>query len=339
LRCEGKVEYRKSNIELRETNHETTNEERYNEQRATNHKSRYLLLVYIKLLLTAFFWGGTFIAGRIVAQNVGPYSASFLRFAVASVCLVLFTWKMEGNFPALKKKQIIPVILLGMTGIFSYNIFFFKGLKIIGAGRAALIIANNPVFITLLASYFFKERLNIFKLAGVAISVTGAIVVISRGNPLEILSGSLGCGELYIFCCVLSWVAFSLIGKSVMSDLSPAVAITYSSIAGTAFLFIPAWFEGIAFKMLTYSISDWLCIVYLGFFGTVLGFVWYYEGIKKIGPSRASLFINFVPVSAVFLAFFILKEPVTISLLIGTILVSAGVYLTNSGLPEVGKKT
>jgi drug/metabolite transporter (DMT)-like permease len=290
------------------------------------------LLVYIKLFLTAFFWGGTFIAGKIVAQNVEPYSASFLRFAVASVCLVFFTWRMENNFPALKKNQVIPVILLGITGIFSYNVFFFKGLKIIGAGRAALIIANNPVFITLLAAYFFREKLNIFKLAGVAISVTGAIVVISRGNPLEILSGSLGWGELYIFCCVLSWVAFSLIGKSVISDLSPVVAITYSSMAGAAFLFIPAWFEGLGSKILTYSISDWLGIVYLGFFGTVLGFVWYYEGIKKIGPSRASLFINFVPISAVFLAFFMLKEPITISLLAGTIMVSTGVYLTNSNM-------
>ncbi len=296
------------------------------------------MFVYIKLLLTAFFWGGTFIAGRIVAQNVGPYSASFLRFAVASVFLLLFARKAEGKFPAVNKNQIIPVILLGLTGVFSYNVFFFKGLKITGAGRAALIIANNPVFITLLSSFFFKERLSIVKMAGVAISVTGAIVVISRGNPLEILNGGLGKGELYIFCCVLSWVAFSLIGKSVMSDLSPIVAVTYSSVIGAAFLFIPAYFEGITSGLANYSVSEWMGIVYLGIFGTVLGFVWYYEGIKKIGPSRASLFINFVPVSAVFLAFFILKEPVTISLLIGTILVSAGVYLTNSGLPGVGKK-
>ena len=296
------------------------------------------MLVYIKLLLTAFFWGGTFIAGRIVAQNVGPYSASFLRFAVASVFLIFFAWRIEGKFPTVKKNRIIPVILLGLTGVFSYNIFFFKGLKIIGAGRAALIIANNPVFITLLSSFFFKERLSIVKIAGVAISVTGAIVVISRGNPLEILNGGLGWGELYIFCCVLSWVAFSLIGKLVMSDLSPIVSVTYSSVIGTAFLFVPAYFEGMVSGLANYSVSEWMGIVYLGFFGTVLGFVWYYEGIKKIGPSRASLFINFVPVSAVFLAYIILKEPVTISLLIGTILVSAGVYLTNSGLPGVGKK-
>jgi drug/metabolite transporter (DMT)-like permease len=72
-----------------------------------------------------------------------------------------------------------------------------------------------------------------------------------------------------------------------------------------------------------------LGIFYLGIFGTVVGFVWYYEGIKKIGPTKASLFINFVPVSAVILAFLILDEPITLSLFIGTILVCAGVYLTN----------
>ena len=70
-------------------------------------------------------------------------------------------------------------------------------------------------------------------------------------------------------------------------------------------------------------------VFYLGFFGTVIGFVWYYEGIRTIGPTKASLFINFVPVSAVALAFIVLAEPLTASLLTGTILVSLGVFLTN----------
>jgi drug/metabolite transporter (DMT)-like permease len=79
---------------------------------------------------------------------------------------------------------------------------------------------------------------------------------------------------------------------------------------------------------------------YLGFFGTVIGFVWYYEGIKKIGPMKASLFINFVPISAVVMAFFILDEPITLSLLIGTLLVCSGVYLTNKRFtPDLIKST
>jgi drug/metabolite transporter (DMT)-like permease len=286
------------------------------------------MITYLKLLLTAVFWGGTFVAGRSLAQNVGPFSAAFFRFAIASVFLVLLAWKVEGKITLIKKRQILPVFLLGLTGVFCYNLFFFKGLKLIEASRAAIIIANNPIFITLFSAIFFKEKLNTLKITGILISVSGAIIAISRGDVLEILQGNLGLGEFYIFLCVVSWVIFSLLGKVVMADLSPLSSVTYSSITGTILLFPPALREGLA-DCIYYSISDWWNIFYLGFFGTVLGIVWFYEGINQIGPTKAGLFINFVPISAILLAFFILGEPLTLSLLIGTILVTCGVYLTN----------
>ncbi len=294
----------------------------------TLHKGS-LLFVYIKLFLTAVFWGGTFIAGRVVAKDVGPFAASFLRFAIASVFLLFIIWRVDGKLPAIKKAQIIPIILLGMTGVFAYNVLFFKGLKIIEAGRASLIIANNPIFITLFASYFFKEKLNPIKVTGIIISVIGAIIVISRGNFIQLLNGNVGWGEFYIFCCVLTWVAYTLIGKAIMTDLSPLVSVSYSSVVGAVALFVPAYFEGMMRDLVHYSTADWFGIFYLGFFGTVLGFVWYYQGIKIIGPMKASQFINFVPISAVLLAFFMLGESITLSLLVGTIFVISGVYLTN----------
>jgi drug/metabolite transporter (DMT)-like permease len=288
------------------------------------------VIIYIKLLVTAIFWGGTFIAGRVVARGVGPFSAAFLRFAIASIFLLLIAYKVENRLPPVRKNQVIPLILLGMTGVFSYNVFFFKGLKIIHAGRASVIIACNPVFIALFASYLFKERLTLTKFAGIVISVTGAIVVISRGSPIEILQGNVGLGELFIFGCVMSWAAYSLIGKAVMKDLSPLLSVSYSSVVGAVGLFIPAYLEGMVQHFSHYSKMEWFGIFYLGFFGTVLGFVWYYEGIKAIGATKASQFINFVPISAVVLAFFLLAEPITSSLVIGTLMVCAGVYLTNS---------
>jgi len=236
--------------------------------------------------------------------------------------------RAEGRLTWPQKSQIIAVILLGLTGALLYNFFFLKGLKMIEAGRASVIIANNPVFIALFSAYFFKERLNLVKVIGIIISVAGAIVVVSRGQVFEILQGGLGLGEMYIFGCVASWVAFSLIGKAVMENLSPLRAVTYSSIAGTLFLAAPAFLEG-GFGFLAYSLSEWASIFYLGVFGTVLGFLWYYQGIQKIGPTRAGLFINFVPISAILLAFMFIGEPITMSLLIGTVLVSSGVYLTN----------
>jgi drug/metabolite transporter (DMT)-like permease len=288
------------------------------------------VIIYMKLLVTAIFWGGTFIAGRVVARDVGPFSAAFLRFAIASIFLFFITYKAEKGLPPLRKEQVIPLFLLGMTGVFSYNVFFFKGLKIIHAGRAAAIIACNPVFIALFASYLFKEKLSLIKFAGIIISVIGAIIVISRGNPIEVFEGNTGLGEVFILFCVMSWVAYSLIGKAVMRDLSPLVSVSYSSVVGAIGLSIPAYLEGILQHFSHYTKTAWLGIFYLGLFGTVIGFVWYYEGIRAIGATKASQFINFVPISAVLLAFFLLAEPITSSLVIGTLMVCAGVYLTNS---------
>jgi len=220
----------------------------------------------------------------------------------------------------------------GLIGVFAYNALFFNALRLIHAGRAAVIIALNPVFIGLLAAYLFKDKLSPIKLIGILLSVTGAVIVISRGEFSQILGGGIGWGEILTLGCMASWVAYSLIGKAILKGMSPLVSVSYSSAIGTVALFVPACAEGMIGQVTGYSLLDWLGIGYLGIFGTVLGFVWYYEGIKKIGPTRAGQFINFVPVSAIILAFFILGEPITWSLLVGGFFVLSGVYLTNTKL-------
>jgi drug/metabolite transporter (DMT)-like permease len=126
----------------------------------------------------------------------------------------------------------------------------------------------------------------------------------------------------------LSWVSFSLIGKLILGELSPIISILYSSAFGMLALAIPAWIEGLWSHVVAFRMVDWAGLLYLGFCGTVLGFVWYYEGIRKIGPTRAGLYINFVPVSAVIMAWLILNEAVTASLILGAVLVSTGVCVS-----------
>ena len=287
-------------------------------------------MTYFKLTFAAVFWGGTFIAGKLISHNIDPFSAAFIRFFIASFFLIFLTIKIEGHLPRLAPDKIFIVFLLGLTGIFSYNLLFFSGLNYIQANQASLIIAGNPIFISLCSVIFFKETLSPMKIIGLCLSVTGALIVISNGNLLNILTLGIGKGELLIFGCVASWVAYSIIGKKAMNDLSPIVSVCYSSIAGTLLLFFPALFKGVFLNMASYKPVEWASLFYLGFFGTVLGFLWYYEGIKKIGPTKAGIFINFVPVSAIVLSFFILKEPLTFSLIIGAIFVITGVYLTNT---------
>jgi len=276
------------------------------------------------------FWGGTFIAGRAIAGSVPAYSAAFLRFLIAGIALLIVVYHRYGKLPSLTGRQWIPVILLGMTGVVLYNIFFFKGLALIGAGRASLIIANNPVFIALFAALIFKEALGPLRLLGIALSVCGALVVISKGDLSQILSSGIGTGELFILACVGSWVTASLLGRKMTGDLEPILSVTYSSVIGAVLLLPLALSEDLHLIYLQFTGLDWFSLFFLGFFGTVLGLLWYYEGIDAIGAVRAGQFINFVPICAVLAGWLLLDEQITHSLTIGALLVFSGVYITNS---------
>ncbi len=292
--------------------------------------------VYIKLFLTAIFWGGTFIAGRQVAQdqNLGPFSIAFLRFALASVLLLSLTWLKEGRLPRISMGQMALVILLGMTGVFTYNALFFKSLSLIEASRASLIVATCPAFIAIASVLFLRERLAALQALGIPLSILGAAVVIAKGDLRQIVAGGVGLGELCILGCVVNWTAYSLLGKVALRRLSPLVSVSYSSLAGALALLFPALYEGLTRTIPAASLLDWTSIAYLAVCGTVIGFVWFYQGVQRIGATRAGLFINFVPISAVILAFLMLREPITWSLAVGAVLVLSGVYLTNRG----GKK-
>lgn len=285
---------------------------------------------YLKLALTAVFWAGAFIAGKHVSQHLGPFAIAFLRFALAALLLLATVHHRNGKLPRLDRSQVLAVILLGATGVFAYNAMFFKGLSLVEAGRASVIIATSPAFIAIGSVIIFRDRLGWIRSLGVLLSILGAAVVVSRGDLRQILAGGAGLGELLILGCVLSWTAYSLIGKSIMRGLSPLVAVSYSIVAGALALLVAAIPAGLGRDLGRATLLDWLAIVYMAVFATVLGFVWFYEGVREIGPTRASLCINFVPVFAVVLAFLLLGEPLTVSLALGAGLVLSGAYLTNT---------
>lgn len=288
------------------------------------------ILTYLSLTLTMLLWGGTFIAGRLLAGVVEPASAAFLRFLIASVAMVAVTRLVEGRLVLPSPRMWLPLVLLGMTGVFAYNIFFFNGLHHISAGRASLIVAGTPLVITIFAAMFLRERLTRLKISGVLISLVGAVLVISNGQPGTLVTGGFGRGEQALLGCVLSWSAYSLIGRSVLRSLSPLTAVCYSSTIGTLLLAIPAAREGLFSHLTAITLPAWTSLAYLGIGGTAMGFSLYYQGIKKIGASRAGIFINLVPVFSLLLSWFILGESIKPAVLAGGLLVLTGVTLANA---------
>ncbi len=286
-------------------------------------------LTYLNLVLTTLFWGGTFIAGRALAGSVPPASAAFLRFAIATIALFFLTILADGKLSPAPRNKWIPLLFLGLTGVFSYNVFFFSGLQHITAGRASLIIALNPLVITIFATIFLKESLNIKQFIGILLSLTGAVFVISNGHPGSILSTNFGRGEMSILGCVLSWSAYSLIGRKVLTSLTPLASVFYSSLIGTILLFFPALHDNLFCRLTSIEPHDWLSLFYLGFFGTALGFSLYYDAIRRIGATRSGIFINLVPFFSIILSWLILDETVKIEVIFGGLILLSGVTITN----------
>lgn len=286
-----------------------------------------IVTTYISLVVTMLFWGGTFIAGRILAGSVSPASAAFVRFVIATLALAVLTRMIHGRIPIPSRRQWLSLLLLGMTGIVSYNILFFIGMQNIEAGRASLIIALNPLAITVAAAIFLDEKLSFMQFGGILISLTGALFVISNGHPWSIFSGGFGIGEASILGCVASWTAYSLIGRNVLKTLSPLVSIFYSSLIGTLLLFPFALNNNLTTNILTYSIYDWASLTFLGLLGTAVGVSFYYRAIQKIGASRSSVFINLVPFFSILLSWLMLGEAMKFSVLSGGLLLLTGVVV------------
>lgn len=284
---------------------------------------------YAKLIGAMFMWGGTWIAGRIVAQELpAPMLAAAFRFLLAGMALAGFALLTEGGIPRLSGGREWGVVTgLAATGIFLYALCFFYGLKYIPAGRGALVVALNPVVVALAAWFVGQERMTPVKFAGVAVALAGCLTVIGNGDPLALLSGAIGLGEWLIVGCVLCWTAYTFIGRSATKTLTPLAATLYASLLGALFLGVTALAQG-GIELGEWSWRVWASVAFLALGGTALGFTWFADGVRVMGAARASSFINLVPVFAVLQAAVLLGERLALAVLAGGALVIAGVWLT-----------
>lgn len=287
--------------------------------------SKSLLIMYVKLTLVALFWGGTFISTRIVAQTFGPFSGAGLRYTVALIFLLPLAFRQNRNFFRDGLKKFPLMAALGLTGIFGYNFFFFKGLKTIPASRGALLVSLNPLFVMLLSALIHKEKITKLKLLGVFVSLAGLMIVVSRGNIASIFS-SFQPGDLFMLGCPVTWSIYTIIARPVLQNTTPLQATTWASMTGLMLFFLFSLSEPASPKI-TWEVGG--SLLYLGLIGTVVGFVWYYDGIQTIGATRTAIFTNLVPVFAIILSVFLLHEKVIWYTWLGGIMVLSGVWITN----------
>jgi len=297
-------------------------------------------VTYLKLVVTTFFWGGTFVAGKWAVSEAPPFFVAFLRFVIASAVLFfLVAWNLrrEGaGFPVPRGgAQWAGLFSLGLTGVFLYNFVFLTGLSWTSATNGSLIVALNPLLTAVLSALWLKERVRPVQAGGFLLAFLGVGVVVTRGSIAVMRSLSFNPGDLLMLGAPLAWALYTIFGKKVLAWFAPLPATAYAALFGTLLLLPAAAIEGSLLTGATrLSVYGWMSVLQLALLGTVVGFVWWYDGVAELGAARASVFVNLVPIFGVLLSALILSEKLLVSQLAGGILVVVGVGIGTLGKPE-----
>ena len=290
---------------------------------------------YALLLLTAIFWGSAFVFSKVAENSVPPVVAAFFRFgfgAIIGVLMILVQKARSPKFVATPKTAWRETIILGLVGVAGYNLFFFAGLSLSLASDGSMVIPTlSPAITIILSVLFLKERFRKNQTMGLMITLLGALTFFSAILFLPSTGGMqrlLGDG-LFLGSAVL-WAINTLLSKRITSRVDPFLVTTYAMVFGGAFIGIIAFPYLLHLDFQHLSWKFWLNEVYLALFPSVLANWFYYLGVHRIGPARASVFMYFVPVSSLIIAGIVLGETLTLTQFLGAALMMVGVWLVNS---------
>lgn len=286
-------------------------------------------LPYIALILAHFIWGANFVVAKITLQEFPPMTLAFLRFALASLFLAPF-FLAETKKIRVEKIDYPKLVAIGVL-IITLNIaFFFEGIKRTTAINASVLTLIIPMLSVLLGWWFLKEKVYLVNLLGIAIGFLGALIII--GLP-EILMGEFSSqimlGNVLVLLASIVWVVGAIISRQMLKKYSSLVITAIAFMVGTITFIIPALSEYIKNPSFTEQITllGLLGLTFMTILSSISAYFLFEWGLAKLGVIKADLFQYIEPFVAVLLAILILGEKITIPLVVGAVLITAGVYL------------
>jgi len=277
---------------------------------------------------TSLIFAGSFVCGKYVNLDMGPLTATLLRYIVAFFTLSGMIFFYGISSLKIDRKDIWQMVLLGLIGIVFYHYFFFSSLAHTKAANSAIIMATNPLFVGLMAAIFLRERLSHFAYFGAAIALFGVITLLTRGHLEYLLQLRFNLGEIYMLLGVFCSVTYSLMIKNLFKKYSGFTITYYASLFGTVLLFFVVPLEDFYSKKLVLSTASILSLLYMGIFASGLGYYLFSLGIDKIGPTRNSSSVySLVPIFVSVLGLLFFGESITLIMIFCTILIIVGLNM------------
>ena len=301
------------------------------------------IILHSKLLFVAASWGLAWVAGRELATSLPEAIAAWYRYAITVPLFFIWLYFRERVERDGKTSIFIPrgemiwkIIWVGFFSTFLYQLLFMHGMARTAAGDASVIITFNPLFTALLAVPLLNRRISARLFIGLLVGLFGVVVVTGWSPNNNIPFNVRLVGDLLIMCAAASWAVSTNLIKKILDDENSDVEgpsalaiVAWSSLMGWVLLTPLASFDFIAYGSDSIpNNSGWLWIFYLAVASTVISYVWFAEGIEKIGATATATYVYLVPFFGILSGIIILGESVSWSLFAGLLLILFGVKIS-----------
>ena len=282
---------------------------------------------YILLSLATIFWGIQPLCIKILIANWTPASLTCLRYLFISMILFFIMYLRHEKKFIPPKNCIIPLLLMGLTGIAINNVSQFTGLKYSTITNCTLIAATGPAVTALLSAIFIRERLKLLQWIGIVISFVGVIFLITKGSWEILTNFKFNPGDILFFTCQIVWAAYSIIGLRVMKHLSAIAVTAWSGLLGSIEVALFALFTN-QLGYVNLDISGWSGFAFVVLCGGVGSMLFWNIGVKNAGPSMAAIFSNLTPIFGMLCGAVFLSEEIGFMQISGALAIFIGVYIT-----------
>lgn len=298
-----------------------------------NGKTKNLLLP----VLTSALFAGSFIGGKYTTADLGPLTASLLRYIAALTCLGVLGLQHRRPSSKIQRGDWYKLVLLGIFGIAGYHFFFFSALRHTAIANTAIINALIPIFTAGMAAIFISERLRPINYAGVAVAVCGVIVLLVKGDINNLIGLRINLGDGFMLMAVANWVVYALIVKKLSERYSGFTITFYATLFGTFLLVVLAFTENFISQIREISAVSFWSIIYMGVGVSGIGYLLFNLSVAKIGPTRtAGVVYSLVPVFVAILALLFFAEAITFAMIAsgGLILIGLRLMMQRGPSPE-----
>lgn len=264
------------------------------------------------LILPTLLWASNAVVGKLVVALVPPITLNFFRWLLAFVLLLFFGGRVLAPRSELWSHWRYYAAL-GLTGIGLYNALQYLALQTSGPINVTLVGASMPIWVLVIGRLFFHAAISMQQFSGALLSLTGVLVVLTRGQPAELMDLRFVPGDLFMVLATIAWAFYSWL-LSLAKD-PPSIKGHWARALLAQVLFGIFW-SGV-FAAGEWSLGQeqiqWgpgliLGIVYVAVGPAIIAFRCWGEGVRRVGPALAGIFANLIPLFAALLSTIVLGE-------------------------------